>query len=89
MADHECGHLLGELSAYLDGEASEALCAEIREHLEGCENCRAVVDTLRKTIKLYHTLPQPDLSDGARQRLFHTLNLESFMSQRPPATTSE
>ncbi len=89
MADHECGHLLGELSAYLEGEASEALCAEIREHLEGCENCKAVVDTLRKTIQLYHTLPQPDLPEGVRQRLFHTLNLESFMSQRPPETTTD
>lgn len=89
MADHDCGHLLGELSAYLEGEVSEALCAEIREHLEGCENCRAVVDTLRKTIQLYHTLPQPDLPEGVRQRLIHTLSLEAFVSQRPLETTSD
>ncbi len=88
MADHECGHLLGELSAYLEGEASEAVCAEIREHLEGCENCKAVVDTLRKTIELYHTLPQPDLPEGVRQRLIHTLNLEAFISPSSPKTTS-
>ena len=88
MADHECGHLLGELSAYLEGEASEAVCAEIREHLEGCENCRAVVDTLRKTIELYHTLPQPDLPEGARQRLIHTLNLEAFLNPPSPKSTS-
>lgn len=88
MADHECGHLLGELSAYLEGEASEAVCAEIREHLEGCENCKAVVDTLRKTIELYHTLPQPDLPEGVRQRLIHMLNLEAFISPSSPKTTS-
>ncbi|HRE27413.1 MAG TPA: zf-HC2 domain-containing protein [Anaerolineales bacterium] len=79
MEEHHCQHLLGELSAYVEGEASEALCAEIREHLAGCENCRAVVDTLNKTIQLYHTLPQPDLSDGARQRLYRTLNLEALL----------
>lgn len=79
MPDHECGHLLGELSAYLDGEASEALCTEIREHLADCDDCRAVVDTLRKTILLYHTLPQPDLPEGARERLFRSLNLDSFL----------
>jgi len=38
-----------------------------------------VVDTLNKTIQLYHTLPQPDLSDGARQRLYRTLNLEALL----------
>ncbi len=79
MEEHNCQHLLGELSAYIEGEASEALCAEIREHLAGCENCQAVVDTLRKTIQLYHTLPQPDLTEAARQRLFRTLDLESFL----------
>ncbi len=78
MADHDCGHLLGDLSAYLDGEASEALCAEIREHLAHCEDCRAVVDTLRKTVQLYHTLPQPGLSTAARERLFRTLDLEAY-----------
>lgn len=79
MTEHNCQHLLGELSAYIEGEASEALCAEIREHLADCENCRAVVDTLRKTVQLYHTLPQPDLPEAARQRLFRTLDLEAFL----------
>lgn len=78
MADHECGHLLEDLSAYLDGEASEALCAEIRDHLAQCEDCQAVVDTLRKTITLYHTLPQPGLPSAAREQLFHTLHLEAY-----------
>lgn len=79
MTEHNCQHLLGELSAYIEGEASEALCAEIREHLADCENCRAAVDTLRKTVQLYHTLPQPDLPEAARQRLFRTLDLEAFL----------
>jgi predicted anti-sigma-YlaC factor YlaD len=79
MDEHNCQHLLGELSAYIEGDASEALCAEIREHLADCENCRAVVDTLRKTVQLYHTLPQPDLPEAARQRLFRTLDLEAFL----------
>jgi len=79
MDEHNCRHLLSELSAYVEGEASEALCTEIREHLAGCENCRAVVDTLRKTIQLYHTLPRPDLSDGARQRLYRTLSLDALL----------
>ncbi|MBP7693397.1 MAG: zf-HC2 domain-containing protein [Anaerolineales bacterium] len=80
--DHNCRHLLGELSPYLEGEASAEICAEIARHLADCENCQAVVDTLRKTITLYHTLPQPELPDGARERLYRTLKLDDFLPPR-------
>ncbi len=74
--DHEtCRALLGDLSDYLDGEASASVCAEIERHMAGCEHCRVVVDTLRKTIELYHTLPQPDMPAGARERLYKILDL--------------
>ena len=52
MKNKECRHLLGQLADYVDGEASQALCQEIERHLSGCENCRVVVDTLRKTVTL-------------------------------------
>lgn len=82
MNDHHdkqgCEHLLGDLSDFLDGEASAELCAEIEAHMTGCEDCRVVVDTLGKTIVLYRTLPQPDLPSGVRQRLYKALDLESF-----------
>ena len=49
----DCKDLLGGISDYLDGSASEALCEEIRRHMEGCANCRVVVDSTRRTISLY------------------------------------
>ncbi|GIK71337.1 MAG: anti-sigma factor [Chloroflexota bacterium] len=70
-----CKHLLADLSDYLDGEAAAEVCAEIERHLADCADCRAVVDTLRKTIHLYRTLPQPTLSPDARSRLFAALSL--------------
>jgi anti-sigma factor RsiW len=73
-----CHHLLEELGEYLDGEAAAATCAEIERHLAECENCRAVVDTLRKTITLYRDLPPPALSEAARARLYKTLNLSNL-----------
>ena len=76
-SEHEgCRHLLGDLSDYIDHEASVEICAEIEEHMDDCENCRVVVDTLKKTITLYRTLPQPDMPDGVRQRLYKALDLE-------------
>lgn len=70
-----CKELLVSLSDYLDGEAAEALCAEIERHLADCEDCRVVVDTLRKTILLYRTLPPPSPPQTIRARLLHALEL--------------
>jgi len=74
---HPCPQLLANLSDYLDGEAAEELCAEIERHLADCEDCRIVVDTLRKTIWLYRTLPPPSPPESVRLRLFHALELDS------------
>ncbi len=82
MATAKCQHLLENLSNYLDGEAPEELCAEIERHLDGCDDCRVVVDTLRKTISLYHELPQPELPPEARWRLYKSLDLGEFLNSK-------
>lgn len=79
MDTHTCGHLLDELSPYLDGEASEAVCAEIELHLRDCENCQVLVNTLEKTIYLVRSLPQPGLPGDVRERLFKKLDLSEFL----------
>jgi len=84
MDKHECRHLLGDLSEYVDGEASAELCAEIERHLADCDNCRVVVDTLRKTVSLYHDLPQPELPAAARARLYKSLHLDHFFTSPTP-----
>ncbi len=80
MATAKCQHLLANMSIYLDGQASAELCAEIERHLDGCDECRVVVDTLRKTISLYHELPQPELPLEARLRLYKLLDLSEFLN---------
>jgi len=84
MDKHQCRHLLGDLSDYVDGEASAELCAEIERHLADCDNCRVVVDTLRKTVSLYHELPQPELPAAARERLYKRLLLDNFLTSHTP-----
>jgi predicted anti-sigma-YlaC factor YlaD len=78
---NNCHHLLGSLSDYLDGEMSDALCAEIEHHLANCNNCRVVVDTLRQTIQLYRALSDPDLPEAARERLYQSLDLTDFLPE--------
>ncbi len=79
----ECRRLLSSLSDYVDGELDEALCQAIEAHMAECENCRIVVNTLTRTVELYHTAPAPDLPQDVRLRLYKTLKLEDFIAREP------
>jgi anti-sigma factor RsiW len=79
MLTETCERLLDGLSNYLDGELPAELRAEVERHLATCENCRAVVDTTRKTLLLYHGMPQPGLSPDARERLYKSLDLSAYL----------
>ena len=75
-----CRHLLASLSDYVDGDLGDELCQEIERHLDGCDNCCIVIDTLRKTIYLYHvSATPPSVPDDVRKRLYHRLELEAFL----------
>ena len=75
----ECQELLGSISDYVDGALQEDLCRELERHLAGCEDCRVVVDTLKKTIELYHREAAQDVPADVRQRLFKRLDLDDLL----------
>ena len=75
-----CKQLLSTLGDYVDGELSPELCAEIEHHMQDCQRCRIVVDTMRKTIELYQeTDEETHLPQDVRERLYIRLNLEDYM----------
>jgi anti-sigma factor RsiW len=75
--DHTgCRELLGQLSDYIDGELEAALCAKLEAHLADCPNCRVMVDTLRRTIILYHAQAPAELPSDIQDRLYKVLKLE-------------
>ena len=83
MNDHlhqNCQALLGTLSEYIDGELPAELCKEIEKHLEGCDNCRVVLNTTRRTIDLVQVpVAENPLPDEVRERLFKRLNLDDYL----------
>jgi anti-sigma factor RsiW len=82
MEEKNCKSLLGSLSDYVDGTAQEEICRELERHLSGCENCRVVVDTLKKTVYLYQSNSDTDLPMDVRERLFKRLNLDDLLTKR-------
>lgn len=88
MAHNEnCRLILGSLSEYVDGTAGEALCEEIERHLADCENCRVVVDTLKKTVYLFKVSAETEsvqMPEDVKDRLFRVLNLEDYLKDEQP-----
>jgi len=86
MAEHphtNCEELLGSLSAYLDGELNPELCQELEKHLAGCDNCRVVLNTTRRTIDLVQApIEKLDVPADVRERLFKRLNLDDYLDRK-------
>jgi len=83
MSDHShenCQALLGTLSEYIDGELPTELCREIEKHLEGCDNCRVVLNTTKRTIDLVRVPVDEDVPADIRERLFKRLNLDEYLN---------
>ena len=83
MMEHDhsrCKDLLGSLSDYVDGTLGEQICLDLERHISECHNCRVVVDTLRKTVSLYHQSTETaEVPSAVRERLYRTLHLEEYL----------
>lgn len=74
---NKCQHNIVQIHAYIDSELDKNQCLELESHIEGCENCRVVINTLKKTIQLVQTDGQEiHLSTEARLRLFQQLGIK-------------
>ena len=83
MGHENCHQYLGSLSEFIDGSLEEQICDEIERHMSDCENCRIVIDSLRKTVSLYKvTNEKPTLPDEVRQRLYLRLELDEYLDQQ-------
>jgi anti-sigma factor (TIGR02949 family) len=79
-----CAELLGSLSSYIDGDLSPELCQELEKHLAGCDDCRVVLNTTKRTIELVHSpAEKSDLPEEVRERLFKRLNLDDYLNPKP------
>ncbi len=78
----DCRALKDQLSEFVDGELDDSLCEEIRKHMESCDNCRVMVDTLRKTVILYREAPPETVPPDVHDRLVKVLDLEKLKKKQ-------
>lgn len=77
----KCKNLVEELEGYLDGLMTDALRAEIEEHLVKCRKCRLIVNTTKKTIEIYCNAEPLPLPETTRARLHEAL--QKRLQRRP------
>jgi anti-sigma factor RsiW len=64
-----CSKYIQNIADYIDGEIDQTLCAELEKHLEGCQNCRIMVDTLKQTVVLCREGKRESLPPEIESRL--------------------
>ncbi|SEB41059.1 anti-sigma factor family protein [Terriglobus roseus] len=63
-----CTEFLAQMTDYFDGDFEPQLLEEIQSHLCECHHCEILVDTTRKTIRVYRDHQVYDLTDEVRER---------------------
>ena len=68
-----CKNLLAELNTYLDDEADPKLREDLKRHVNECPNCWVIVDTTKKTLKVYKGMQPQALPVDIENRLMNAL----------------
>ncbi len=65
-----CRHFIERLGDCLDGCGSDA-------HLRACPKCRVILETTRRTVRLYHDWPPCCVPPDVESRLWAALHLSA------------
>jgi len=76
MTVNTCREIYRHICENLDEDLSSPRCRQIRKHVDACPDCRAYLDSLKKTVALYRELPAPELTRSAHAELLETIRLE-------------
>lgn len=65
-----CKVLFAQLSDYLDERLDDSLCEKLEQHLDGCEPCKAFLESLEATVTQLRKLPSETFNkvEGAKIR---------------------
>jgi anti-sigma factor RsiW len=75
-----CRQVYQHICDHLDEDLASPRCRRIRQHLEGCPDCQAYLDSLKKTIILYRSAPSPRVPPVVHRALAKALEREQTRS---------
>lgn len=86
----ECDKMLEKICDFVDEDVDSSFCQEFREHLQNCDKCRIMVDTVKKTITLYREEDNQacEIPEGFHNRLHKALK-DNWKLQHPPENNSD
>ncbi len=64
-----CKALFAQLSNYLDEYLDDSLCAQLEQHLDDCEPCKAFLASLASTIEQLRSAPSDSLSKASAAKI--------------------
>jgi len=71
-----CPEMLDRICAELREDIESEVCRELKEHLAECPDCRAYVDSLKKTVILFRSVPDKNIPEDVQGRLFKSLKID-------------
>lgn len=77
-----CKEFLQELNDFLDETIGPETKKHWQQHVNECPNCFVIVDTTRKTVRVYKGMEQQTLPDDVRSRLWEALEKKMAASKQ-------
>ena len=80
-----CKEFLQELNDYLDATSDLEIRRRIEAHITECPNCFVILDTCKKTIRVYRGMEPQVLPSDVHDRLMKAVE-RKLAGKRPGAT---
>ncbi len=69
----QCKEVYRFICDNLDQAVDSPECMAMRRHMETCEDCQAYLESLKQTISLYRTVPDPAVPPLVHRRLMSAI----------------
>jgi predicted anti-sigma-YlaC factor YlaD len=70
----KCREVYLHICDRLDENIDSPKCRAIKRHLSTCADCAAYLDSVKKTVTLYRTMPIPRVPVSAHRELFKSID---------------
>ena len=68
-----CPDIVSLFSRHLEGEIDGTACAEMERHIAACDACRSACDSLKATLRVCRSVPEPEVPARLQESVRHAL----------------